>query len=133
MSAITQPAATGITAQADSASIARDQRREQEDALVGAGRDHRLLEHEFQEIGEGLEQAPGPDDVRAAAQLHRRPDLAVGVEEIGDEDQERDHEEQALHDDDRHGDDVVADEIRHRRHSAALREPAGVRAPSIPP
>ena len=96
MLAITQPAASGITAQAESASIDGHQRREQEHALVGAGRDDRLLEDELQEVGEGLQQAAGTDDVRAAAHLHRRPDLAVGVEDVGDEDQQRDEQQQAL-------------------------------------
>ena len=36
----------------------RDQRRQQEHALVGAGRDDRLLEDELQQVGEGLQQAP---------------------------------------------------------------------------
>ena len=58
---------------------AGDQRRQQEHALVGAGRDDRLLEHELEQVGEGLQQPPGPDHVRAAPHLHRRPDLAVGV------------------------------------------------------
>ena len=85
-----------MTAQAESASVADDQRREQEDALVGAGRDDRLLEHELQQVGEGLQQAPGADDVRPAAQLHRRPDLAVGIEEVGDEDQQHDDQHDRL-------------------------------------
>ncbi len=63
-----------------------DERREQEEALVGAGRDDRLLEHEFQKIGEGLQQAEGPDHVRPAPHLHRRPDFAVGIEQEGDDD-----------------------------------------------
>ena len=48
---------------------AGDQRREQEHALVGARRDHRLLEHELQQVGEGLQQAPGADHVRARAAI----------------------------------------------------------------
>jgi hypothetical protein len=94
MSAITQPASSGITAQAASASTDRDQRRQQEHDLVGARRDDRLLEHELEQVGEGLQQAEGADDVGAAAQLHRRPDLAVGEQDEGDEDQQRDEEEQ---------------------------------------
>ena len=46
------------------------QRRQQEDALVGAGRDDRLLEHELEQVGEGLQQAEGADHVGAAAHLH---------------------------------------------------------------
>ena len=54
------------------------QRRQQEDDLVGAGRDDRFLEHEFEKVGEGLQQAVGAHDVGPAPHLHRRPDLAVG-------------------------------------------------------
>ena len=75
---------------------AHHQRRQQEHALVGRRRDDRLLQHELEQVGEGLEQAPGADHVRAAAKLHRRPDLAVGIERIGDEDEESDEHEQAL-------------------------------------
>ena len=74
----------------------RDQRRQQEDALVGARRDDRLLEDEFQKVGERLQQPPRTDDVRAAAQLHRRPDLAVGIEDVGDEDQQHDDQHDRL-------------------------------------
>ena len=81
MSAITQPGSIGITAQAASASTHADQRRQQEHALVGAGRDDRLLQHELQQVGEGLQQAEGTDHVGAAAHLHRRPDLAVGEQD----------------------------------------------------
>ena len=84
-----------------------DERREQEQPLVRARRDHRLLEHELEKIGEGLQQPPRPDDVRTAAHLHRRPDLAVGIERVGDVDQERDEEQQALPDDDQDGEDDV--------------------------
>ena len=31
----------------------------------------------------------GADDIRAAPQLHRRPDLAVGIDYVGDRDQTR--------------------------------------------
>ena len=37
-----------------------DQRRQEKNALVGAGRDDRLLEHEFEQIGEGLHNPQGP-------------------------------------------------------------------------
>ena len=76
--ATAQPSLTGMTAQAAKRQHRRNQRRQQEHALVGAGRNDRLLEDELQKIGEGLEQPEGTDDVRTAAQLHRRPDLAVG-------------------------------------------------------
>ena len=55
-----------------------DQRRQQEDHLVGAGRDDHFLEQEFERVGDGLQQAEGADHIGAAAHLHRRPDLAVG-------------------------------------------------------
>ena len=94
MLAIAQPSATGMTAQADERQHRGHQRRQQEHALVGAGRDDRLLEDELEQVGEGLQQPPGADDIRAAAQLHRRPDLAVGIEQIGDEDQQHDEQQQ---------------------------------------
>jgi hypothetical protein len=82
---------------------AGDQRRQQEHALVGARRDDRLLEDELQQVGEALQQAEGADHVRAAAQLHRRPDLAVGEQDEGDEDQQADQQQQALAGDDQRG------------------------------
>ena len=96
MLASAQPASSGITTQAESASSDGDQRREQEHDLVGAGRDHRLLEHELQQVGEALQQAERADDVGAAAHLHGRPDLAVGEQDVGGEDQQRDEQQQAL-------------------------------------
>ncbi len=90
---------TGITAQAASAHVAVDQRRQQEHALVGARRDDRLLEHELQQVGERLQQAERPDDVGTAAQLHRRPDLAVHEQQEGDAEQQRHDHEQAEHHD----------------------------------
>ena len=44
--------------------------------------------NELRQVGEALQQAPGPDDVRTAAQLHGRPDLAVRVEREGDGDEQ---------------------------------------------
>jgi hypothetical protein len=101
-----------------------DERREKEDHLVGRRRDHRLLEDELQEVGEGLEETPGADDVRAAAQLHGRPDLAVGQKHVGDEDQERDEQQQRLRHHDHAGPDIGRNESVHyrlflRAHSAA--------------
>ena len=114
---MTQPALTGITAQAASASVQRDERRQQEDALVGAGRNDRLLQHEFEQVGEGLEQAPGPDHVRAAPDLHRRPDFPVGIKHVGDGNKQDDEQQHALghHDDQRP--DVIGPELGHRRSS----------------
>ena len=62
-----------------------DERSEKENRLVGASRNHRLLEDELQKVGERLEQTPRTDHVRAAAHLHGSPDLAVGVQNVGDE------------------------------------------------
>jgi hypothetical protein len=76
----------------------------QEQHLVGRGRDDRLLQHEFQEIREALQQTPGSDHVRAAPELHRRPDLPIRQQDIGDEDQETRKQQQRLagHDQQRH-------------------------------
>ena len=71
-------------------------RRQQEQALVRAVRNHRLLQHEFDQVGEALPQAPGTDDIRPATQLHRRPDLAVGEKDVSDEDQQNDEKNDAL-------------------------------------
>ena len=50
-----------------------------------------------------LQKAERADHVRAAADLHRRPDLAVSQQDVGDRDQEHDEQEHALrdHDDER--------------------------------
>ena len=72
------------------------QRRQQEHALVGAGRDQRLLEHELQQVGERLQQAERPHHVGAAAQLHRRPHLAVHQQQEGDDDEQGDQQHHAL-------------------------------------
>ena len=106
MSAIAQPALSGMTAQAASDRVHITSGASRNMPLLAGRRDHRLLQHELEQVGEGLEQAPGADHVRAAAQLHRRPDLAVGIERVGDEDEEGDEHEQALaqHDRDREED-----------------------------
>ena len=96
MSAIAQPSATGITAQAANARTTRDQRREHEHALVGARRDDRLLEDELEEVGEGLQHAPRADDVRPAPDLDRAPDLALGVDQHRGGQQHEDQQQQAF-------------------------------------
>ena len=53
-----------MTAQAGNRQHDRNHRREDEHALVGAGRNDRLLEDELQEVGERLQHAPRPDHVR---------------------------------------------------------------------
>ncbi len=72
------------------------ERRQQEDALVGARRDHRFLQHELEEVGERLKQTPWADHVRSAPDLHRRPDLAVGIEHVGGQNEQTDEQQQAL-------------------------------------
>ena len=68
-------------------------RRQQEHALVGAGRDQRLLEHELEQVGERLQQAERPHHVGAAAHLHRRPHLAIHQQQKGDADEQH-HQQQ---------------------------------------
>ena len=88
---------------------AEQQRGQQEHALVGRRRDHRLLQDELQEVREGLQQPPGTDHVRATAKLHRRPDLAIGQQRIGDEDQQGDQQQQALADHDRKAEENISE------------------------
>ena len=54
------------------------------------------LNTNFRRSAKLLQQAERADDVGAAAHLHRRPDLAVGEQDVGGEDQQRDEEQQAL-------------------------------------
>ena len=93
MSAITQPALTGITAQAASASTQVTSGASRNTPLLAPAGITGSLSDEFQQVGERLEQAPGPDHVGAAPDLHRRPDLAVGEQHVGDGDQQ-DHQQQ---------------------------------------
>jgi hypothetical protein len=93
MSAITQPVDRDHRPGA-SASTQVTSGASRNTTLVGARRNDRLLEDELQQVGEGLQQAEGADHVGAAAQLHRRPDLAVGEQDVGDEDQQRDEQQQ---------------------------------------
>ena len=124
MLAIAQPSADRDDRPGRERQRRRHQRRQQEHALVGAGRDDRLLEDELQQVGEGLQQAPGTDHVRAAAQLHRRPDLAVGIEDVGDEDQQDDEQHDRLQQDDQRRQDVEGEEAVHAGpYSAACLKP----------
>jgi hypothetical protein len=63
--------------------------------LAPAGND-RLLEDELEEVGERLQHAPRPDDVRPAAQVDRTPDLALGVNQHRGRKQDADQQQQAL-------------------------------------
>ena len=74
----------------------RQHRRHQEQQPVGARRDDRLLHQHLQRVGERLQQAERPDHVRAFAQLHRRQDLALGIGQVGDADQQRHQQRQRL-------------------------------------
>ena len=124
MSATAQPCADRDHRPGRERQHRRHQRRQQEDALVGAGRNDRLLEDEFQQVGEGLQQAPRADHVGAAAQLHRRPDLAVGIEDVGDEDQQDDDQHDRLQQDDQGRQDVDVEEAVHLgSYSAACLKP----------
>ena len=96
MSAIAQPSFTGITAQAIIASAK---------VSIGAIRNSSRLEPAgmivsfiiiLMRVGERLQQAERADHVRPLAQLHRRQDLAFGVGQIGDADQQRHQQRQRL-------------------------------------
>ena len=81
------------------------------------------LSRNFKQIGEGLQQAPGPDHVGAAPDLHRGPDLAVGQKNIGDGNQKDDKQQQALRDHDHQRPKIGPPEVdqRHRvLYSAAV-------------
>ena len=64
-------------------------RREDEDPLVGRARDDGFLQEHLQPVGKALQQAEGADYVRPAAQIDRRPDLAVDIDYHGDCQHER--------------------------------------------
>ena len=87
-SAIAQPVADRNHRPSRKRQHAHDEGREQKDALVGAVRDDRLLEDELQHVGEALPKAEGTDHIGTAPQLHGGPNLAVRVEDVGDEDQQ---------------------------------------------
>ena len=76
----------------DQAQREGDHRRDQERDAAGARRNDGFLEHQLQAVGDRLQQAPGADHVRAAAHLHRRHHLALGIGEIGDRQQQRQHD-----------------------------------------
>jgi hypothetical protein len=59
--------------------------------MIGPARDDRFLDQEFETVGEGLQQAERTDHVRPFAQLRVRKDLALGVSQICDGDQQRHH------------------------------------------
>ena len=120
MSEITQPGAQGITAQTITGSTKRDHRRQQEHRLVGPRRDDDLLDDVLQEVGEALQQPPRPDHVRPAPQLHRRPDLAVGVHQEREADEHDDDHRQALRQDQQEEPEAGVEEARPSPYSAAI-------------
>ena len=99
MSEITQPGAQGITAQTITGSTKEIIGARKNTALSAPDGDDDLLDDVLQEVGEALQQPPGPDHVRPAAQLHRRPDLAVGVHQEGEADEHDHRHRQALRQD----------------------------------
>ncbi|OIQ66629.1 hypothetical protein GALL_517980 [mine drainage metagenome] len=118
---------------------AAHQGRQQEHALVGAGWNDRLLQHEFQKVSKRLEQAPGADHVGTAPDLHRRPDLAIGEQNVGDRDQQHDEQQHAFRDHDDQRPEEAGPERAFKKFShqvtltplpsASCRRPGG----SIPP
>ena len=103
MSAITHSSSTGITAQAASASTQVTSGAKRKTPLLAPAGMTGSLNDEFEQIGERLQQSPGPDHVRAAPDLHRRPDLAVGIDDVGDRDQKNDQQQHALGQHHQHG------------------------------
>ena len=71
-------------------------RRHEEQQPVGAGRDDRLLHDHLQRIGKRLQQPERADHVRSLAQLHRGQDLAFGIGQIRDGDQQRHQQRERL-------------------------------------
>ena len=96
MSAITQPASSGTTAQAESASIAVTSGASRKMPLFAPAGMIGSLKTNLRRSAKGCSRPEGPDDVRPAPHLHRRPDLAVGIEDVGDEDEQRHDQEEAL-------------------------------------
>ena len=68
--------------------------RQQKHAFVGARRDDRFFQHEFEEIGEALQQAERADDIGPTTNLHRGPDLAVDKQYVSQHQQQTDHQDQ---------------------------------------
>ncbi len=75
-----------------------DDRREQEQPLVRGGRNDRFLKEDLQTVGERLEQAERPDDVGTAPQRHRRPDLAIDIDDHRHRQHQRQRDQQDARD-----------------------------------
>ena len=113
MLAITQPALTGITAQAASASTQVTSGASRNTPLLAPAGMIGSLSTNFSRSAKLCSKPHGPDHVGAAPDLHRRPDLAVGEEHIGDRDQQ-DHEHQdAFRDHDDQRPDVIGPKLGH--------------------
>ena len=120
MSASTKPVVERDHRPGDQRQQEGQHRRGEEDDAVGAARDDRLLEQQLEAVGERLQQAERADDVGPLAQLHRRQDLALGVGQVGDRDQQRHDDQQDLADDDRR---------RPRRSRSRRSQPCGAGLP----
>ena len=121
MSEITQLGLTGITAQAASASTQETSGASRNTPLLAPAGITGSFSTNFSRSAKDCKQAPRADHVRAAADLHRRPDLAVGKQDVGDRDQQ-DHEHgDALDHDDQQRPEIVGPEFGegHRLYSAA--------------
>ena len=71
-------APNGTVANAANAADDRQDRRQREEPLVGALRPQFLLEQQLEDVGDRLQHAVRPDQVRAVALLHEAHDLALG-------------------------------------------------------
>ena len=103
-----------------------DDRRDQEQRAIGRGGDDRFLQEHLQPVGEALHQPERPDDVGPATQRHRRPDLAIGIDDHRDRQHQREGDDE---DADDRGDEPrpaigQADRGVEERGHATLRSPA---------
>ena len=78
---ITQPSATGMTAQAENASTTETSGAMTNTPLLALAGMTGSLKMNFKKSANGCRTPPGSDHVRAAPQLHRAPDFALDVDE----------------------------------------------------
>ena len=104
MSASTMPRPERNHRPGDQGDREGDDRRDQEQAAIGRGGDDGLLEEDLEPVGEALQQAERADHVGPAPQRHRRPDLAVGI----DDHRHRQHQRQRDQQDQDQGGDEPA-------------------------
>ena len=100
--------AEGDHRHADDCGDEDDQRREQEDPLVGRGRNQVFLAEQLDAVRERLQQAVRTGPRRSHAVLHRREHLALVVGHVRHADQQDVHDQE--------GDDEIEPE-RHIRHA----------------